>query len=249
MKISVVTACLNSAATIAKTLRSFAEQTHAEKELILIDGGSSDATLQIARNFKNPQIRILSGPDNGIYDAMNKGLAAYSGDAVGFLNSDDTFHDHDALTSIASALASADAVYGDIVFVTDHDSKKAVRTWNAGAYHRGGFRSGWLPPHPSFYIRRHLADRTGRFDLQYGSAADYDFMLRAMELHASKVQYIPRILVDFQNGGHSTRSLSGYIAANLLCLKSRRRNLHAPFVDLALFAKPLRKLNQFHWRS
>lgn len=248
MKISVVTVCLNSAATIAGTLRSFVEQTHPDRELILIDGGSRDETLHVAREFRHPQIRIFSEPDKGIYDAMNKGLGAYTGDAVGFLNSNDTFHDTDALASIALGLGNADAVYGDIVFVTDHSSKTVVRTWAAGRYRRGCFRSGWLPPHPTFYIRRELANRTGRFDLQYGSASDYDFMLRALELHAATVQYIPRILVDFQIGGRSTRNLSGYVAANLLCLKSRRRNLHAPVVDLALIAKPLRKLNQFHWR-
>lgn len=245
MKISVVTVCLNSAKTIADALRSFVEQIHAEKELVLIDGGSSDETLQIARRFQHPQIRIYSEPDEGIYDAMNKGLASYSGDAVGFLNSNDTFHDKYALASIASALANADAAYGDVIFVTDHVSKKVVRTWNAGAYRHGSFRSGWLPPHPTFYIRRELADRTGRFDLQYGSAADYDFMLRALELHASTVRYIPQTLVDFQNGGQSSGSIPGYIIANLLCLKSRRRHLRSPILDVALIAKPLRKLGQF----
>lgn len=236
---------MNSATTVADTLRSFVEQTHPDKELVVIDGGSEDETVHIARSFEHPAIRIFSEPDDGIYDAMNKGLAAYSGDAVGFLNSNDTFHDPEVLTSIASAFSNADAVYGDVVFVTDHNSKKAVRTWNAGVYRRGSFRSGWLPPHPSFYIRRELADRTGPFDLQYGSAADYDFMLRALELHASRVQYIPKTLVDFQNGGQSSGSIAGYIRANLLCLKSRRRHLQSPFVDLALIAKPLRKLTQF----
>lgn len=245
MKISVITVCLNSEATIAETLRSFAEQTHPDKELLLIDGGSRDETLQIARGFQHRQIRIFSEPDNGIYDAMNKGLAAYTGEAIGFLNSNDTFHDACALAAIADALTSAEAVYGDLIFVADHKTKKIVRNWKAGIYSRGSFRSGWLPPHPTFYIRRELASRTGRFDLQYGSAADYDFMLRALELHAARVHYIPRILVDFQNGGQSSGSVRGYIKANLLCLKSRRRHLLSPPVDFALIAKPLRKLNQF----
>jgi glycosyltransferase len=247
MKISVVTVCLNSAATIADTLRSFVEQTHPDKELLLIDGGSTDETLEIARSFQNPQFRIFCEPDNGIYDAMNKGLDAYSGDAVGFLNSDDTFHDRDALTAIADGLVSAEAVYGDLIFVTDQKSKKIVRRWKSGMYNRGDFRSGWLPPHPTFYIRRELAARTGRFDLQYGSAADYDFMLRALELHACTVRYIPQTLVDFQNGGQSSGSITGYIRANLLCLKSRQQHLQSPIVDIALIAKPFRKLVQFQF--
>lgn len=245
MKISVITVCLNSAKTIVDTLRSFVEQTYADKELIVIDGGSSDETVRIARSFQHPAMRIISEPDNGIYDAMNKGLTMYCGDAVGFLNSNDTFHDSSALATIAEGLASAEAVYGDLIFVVDHSTKKIVRKWKAGTYNRGSFRSGWLPPHPTFYIRRELANRIGCFDLQYGSAADYDFMLRALELHASTVEYVPRILVDFQNGGQSSASITGYITANLLCLKSRRRHLKSPLVDLALIAKPLRKLTQF----
>lgn len=245
MKISVITVCLNSAKTIAGTLRSFVEQTHADKELIVIDGGSTDETVRIARSFEHPAIRIFSELDEGIYDAMNKGLAIYRGDAVGFLNSNDTFHNASALTAIADGLALAEAVYGDLIFVVDHRTKKILRKWKAGTYNRGSFRSGWLPPHPTFYIRRELADRTGHFDLQYGSAADYDYMLRALELHAPTVHYIRQILIDFQNGGQSSGSIAGYIKANLLCLKSRQRHLQSRLVDIALIAKPLRKLTQF----
>jgi glycosyltransferase len=245
MKISVVTVCLNSAKTIADTLLSFVEQTYPDKELVLIDGGSQDETIRIARSFEHPAIQVVSEPDDGIYDAMNKGFALYRGDAIGFLNSNDTFHDCSALAAIADGLVSAEAVYGDLIFVADQKTKKIVRSWKAGIYNRGGFRSGWLPPHPTFYIRRELATRTGRFDLQYGSAADYDFMLRALELHASTVRYIPQTLVDFQNGGRSSGSMPGYIIANLLCLKSRRRHLRSPILDVALIAKPLRKLGQF----
>lgn len=245
MKISVITVCLNSAKSVAGTIRSFVEQTHPDKELILIDGGSHDETVRIARSFEHPAIRIYSEPDNGIYDAMNNGLGIYNGDAVGFLNSNDTFHNAHALASIARGLASADAAFGDIAFVADHHSKKVIRTWKAGPYRRGSFRSGWMPPHPTFYVRRDLANRIGGFDVQYGTAGDYDFMLRGLELYARTVQYIPEILVDFQYGGRSTRSFSAYIAGNFNCLKSRRRHLHAPILDLALIAKPLRKLNQF----
>ncbi len=250
MKISVVTVCLNSEATIGQTLESFLRQTHPEKELIVMDGGSTDQTLSIARSMAHPAIRIFSGPDKGIYDAMNKGLSVYRGDAVGFLNSDDTFHDSSVLASIAAGLSSADVVYGDLIFVKDHATKQIIRTWKAGKYHsRRSFLRGWAPPHPTFYIGRDFGDRVGLFDPSYGLAADYDFMLRAMELHAPRVSYIPRILVDFQHGGRSTESLSAYITANLLCLKSRRRHLQSPPLDTALFLKPLRKIHQFRWRS
>jgi len=247
MKISVITVCLNSERTIGYTIRSFIDQTHPDKELLVIDGGSTDRTLEIVRSFPNAQLRIWSEPDRGIYDAMNKGLRFYSGDAVGFLNSDDTFHDRSSLASIAAGLTSADLVYGDLIFVRDHSSKLTLRTWKAGPYRRRSFRLGWAPPHPTFYIRRELAKSVGPFAPEYGAAADYDFMLRAMELHQPEICYVSKTLVDFQHGGKSTASVSGYIISNLKCLKSRRKHLQSAPLDVALFAKPLRKLHQFHW--
>ena len=248
MKISVVTVCLNSERTIGHTVRSFVEQTHADKEMLVIDGGSQDRTLEIVRAFQSDRVRVFSEPDRGIYDAMNKGLGLYSGDVVGFLNSDDIFHDSTALESVALGLANADAVYGDVLFVTDHVGKQVVRTWKAGAYRRGNFRFGWAPPHPAFYIRRTLANAVGPFDLRYGLSSDYDFMLRALEVKAPDVHYIPRVLIDFMQGGRSTGSIMNYVSGNLLCLKSRQENLRAPGIDLALLLKPLRKVHQFHWR-
>jgi len=246
MKISVVTVCLNSERTIEHTVRSFVEQTYPDKEMLVIDGGSQDRTLEIVRSFHNDGIQITSEPDRGIFDAMNKGLAHYQGDAVGFLNSDDTFHEPTVLAAIAAGLANADAAYGDVVFVRDHLGKQIVRTWKAGPYRKGSFRFGWAPPHPGFYIRRSLAERVGRFDLEYGLSSDYDFMLRALEMEMPRVCYVPRVLVDFMQGGSTTASLTRYITGNLLCLKSRRQHLQAPLLDLALLLKPARKIRQFH---
>jgi glycosyltransferase len=245
MKISVITVCFNSEATIAHTIRSFLDQTHADKEMIVVDGRSSDRTLDIVRSFQSPNIHIFSEPDQGIYDAMNKGLGLYRGDAVGFLNSDDTFHNAHVLDSIAAGLADADLVYGDVMFVSDHTQKRAVRIWKAGRYRRGCFRQGWLPPHPTFYIRRSLAAAVGLFDRRYGLSADYDYMLRAMEVETPRVRYVPKILVDFMHGGSTTNSVMRYVTGNLLCLQSRQKHLRAPVVDLALLLKPLRKIHQF----
>jgi glycosyltransferase len=241
MKISVVTACYNSEATIAWTIKSFLSQTHPHKELLIVDGASTDRTLEIARGFANPEIRIISERDRGIYDAMNKGLRLYTGDAVGFLNSDDTFHDTDALGRIAGGLEKADAVHGGVVFIKSHEAKKIVRTWKGESFKRGKFRWGWLPPHPTFYIRRSLAERTGEFDLSYASAADYDYMLRALELHAESTAYVPGFLVDFLAGGASS-GLKRVVLANFGCLRSRREHLGAPFLDLAFFLKPSLKI-------
>jgi glycosyltransferase len=174
---------------------------------------------------------------------MNKGLAYYSGDAIGFLNADDCYHDSSALTRIAQALGSADAAYGDLVMISPR-TKKIVRKWNAGKFESKIFSRGWMPPHPTFYIKRKLASETGQFDLQYNISADYDFMLRALELQRPKVRYIPHVLVDFMIGGKSTGGLGAIIRGNLECLQSRQNHLGAPFVDNALFLKPFRKLSQ-----
>ena len=136
MKISVITASYNSEATIRATIESFLAQTHPDKEMLVIDGASKDATLKIAESFGSSQIRVISEPDKGVYDAMNKGLHLFTGDAIGFLNSDDTFHDDDALAAIAAALEEADVVYGDLDMVIDNKSKTLVRAWSGGRFGR-----------------------------------------------------------------------------------------------------------------
>lgn len=249
MKISAVTVCLNSRASIARTVQSFLQQSHPDKELLVIDGGSTDGTLEIVRGFGSDSIRIISEKDHGIYDAMNKGLANYGGDAVGFLNADDAYHDDSVLGRIAQGLESADAVYGDLVMIADRTTGKVVREWNAGEFVSGAFRRGWMPPHPTFYIRRELAARTGQFDPNYRISADYDFMLRALELQHARARHIPHVLVDFMMGGMSTTGPLAVIRGNLECLRARRRHLGAPFLDAALFMKPLRKLHQLAWRK
>lgn len=244
MKISTVTICYNSEATIENAISSFMRQDYPNKELLLVDGGSTDSTVAIARRFDSDSIRVISEKDGGIYDAMNKGLENFSGDAVGFLNSDDAYHDASCLGRIAQALESADAVYGDLIMVSDHVTKTAVREWKAGEFTPGAFRGGWMPPHPTFYIRRELAARTGRFDLSYRISADYDFMLRALELQHPRVRHIPHVLVDFMVGGMSTTGPAAVIRGNLECLRARQKHLGAPLLDMALFMKPLRKLQQ-----
>jgi glycosyltransferase len=237
MKISVVTVCRNAQATIADTIRSFLAQEYPHKELLIIDGASQDRTLEIARKFVRPDVRIISERDGGLYDAMNKGLRLYTGDAIGFLNADDTFHDPSALRRVADGLRNAEAVHGGLVFVESHKTKRIVRTWKGEPFRRGQFRAGWLPPHPTFYIRRSLAEKTGAFDLSYGSAADYDYMLRALELYADSAAYVSGPLVDFLVGGTSS-GLKRVFLANLGCLRSRRKHLGAPLIDLAFFLKP-----------
>jgi glycosyltransferase len=244
MKISVVTAAYNSEATIASTIESFLSQSHPDKEMLIIDGASSDGTLKIVESFGSGDIRVFSERDKGVFDAMNKGLHLFQGDAVGFLNSDDTFHDPDVLREIAAALSDCDIVYGDLNMVTDHRTKRLVRSWRGGTFRRYSYQLGWGPPHPSFYMRREVAQRVGDFDLSYVTTADYDYMLRALALNDFRVRYIPRVIADFQMGGISTRGWRVTVNGNLECLRSRRAHLNAPVIDAALFLRLLRRVFQ-----
>jgi glycosyltransferase involved in cell wall biosynthesis len=245
VKISVVTVCFNSARTIRSTLESFFEQDHPDKELVIVDGGSTDATLEIIASFPQAGVSLKSEPDGGIFDAMNKGLARFAGDAVGFLNSDDRFHDARVLSDAAAALAEADMAFGHIDFVSNDGRRRLVRRWQATPYPRGGFRSGWMPAHPSFYVRRAVAEAVGAFDPALRISADYDWMLRAFELNGFCSRLVDRTFVDMMVGGNSTGSLRTYLDGNLESLESRRRWLGSGVVDYALFAKPLRKVGQF----
>jgi glycosyltransferase len=244
MKISVVTASYNSEATIGFTIESFLAQDHPEKEMLVIDGASDDATLKIVESFGSDAIRVFSEKDLGVYDAMNKGFHLFSGDAVGFLNSDDTFHDRNTLGAIAAALRDADIVYGDLDMVTDHRTKRVVRSWRGGTFNRYSFQLGWVPPHPTFYMRKQVAQKVGDYDLSYVTTADYDYMLRALALNDFRVRYIPRVIADFQMGGISTKGWRVTLRANLECLRSRRAHLNAPVIDAAFFLRFVRRIFQ-----
>ena len=249
MMISVVTVCYNAASTIPHTIASFLGQTERRAELIVVDGASPDGTAGIARSFADPRIRVVSEPDGGVYEAMNKGLSLFRGDAVGFLNADDRFHDAHALAAIAEGLEEADVVFGDLDFVRDHETGRVVRRWRASPWRPGAFRRGWMPPHPTFYVRRAVAERVGGFDTALRIAADYDFMLRALEHGEVRAARIGRTLVDMAIGGQSTAGAGAYLRGNLEALASRRRWLGAGPLDYALLAKPLAKLGQFAPRT
>jgi glycosyltransferase len=244
MKISVVTVCLNSERTIGHTVESLLRQTHANKEMVVIDGGSRDRTLDIVRSFGSDAIRVYSESDRGIYDAMNKGLRRFGGDAIGFLNSDDTYHSDSSLSLISEGLKDAEIVFGDLYMVADHETKRTVRTWKAGEFSRSAFRLGWIPPHSAFYVRRDVVREVGEFDLKYRIASDYDYMLRALMVHDFKIKYVPHFLVDYQWGGASSGSIRSMITGNLECLDSRRRHLRSGPIDTAFFLRPLRRLFQ-----
>ena len=249
MKISVLTVTYNSAATLAHTIDSFLAQTHADKEMVVVDGASTDGTLDVVARYGGHPIRVVSEPDRGMYDALNKGLKLFEGDAVGVLNSDDRYHDETALARIARGLEEAEAVHGHLDFVEDHEGSRIVRRWRGEERPRSGFRGGWMPAHPTFYVRRSLAERVGEFDLSLKTASDYDWMLRAVEGCGATPALVDHVLIDMMQGGRSTSGLRSHLHHNLEALRARQRHLGAGALDYALVAKPARKIGQFLLRG
>lgn len=245
MKVSVITACLNCRDTIADALDSALSQTHDDLELIVIDGGSTDGTLDVLRGYANRLGALVSEPDAGIYDALNKGIRCATGEAVGFLHADDLFADREVLSLVAHAFSerSVQAVYGDLVYVRRGDPDRVVRYWKAGAFSPSKLRRGWMPPHPTFYVRRSVYERLGAFDTSYRIAADYDCMLRFLFKGEVVPAYIPRVLVQMRSGGASNRSLSNIVQKSREDFRALKNNAVGGLGPLAL--KNLRKVSQF----
>lgn len=245
MKISVITVCFNAAETIADTFDSVRSQSHPEIEYIVVDGGSTDETLGIIAQNRDIISKLITGPDNGMYDAANKGIESASGEFVGMLNADDFFADKDVLKDVArSAAEGNDAVYGDLHYVDRHDPETIRRNWVSGPYSRQSFLSGWMPPHPTFFLRKNAYDTYGKFRLDFDSAADYELMLRMLYKHSLTPGYLNRVLVKMRVGGKSNVSLANRIRANREDRKAWRINgLEAAWYTLYL--KPLSKLGQY----
>jgi glycosyltransferase involved in cell wall biosynthesis len=217
MKVSIVTVCFNSAATLADTLDSVSGQDYVNFEHIIKDGGSSDGTSDIVHSRMHSRLRFESSKDRGIYDAMNEGLRHASGEVVGFLNADDFFADPYVVTRIARAFgqSGADAVYGDVDMVNSDDTSKVVRRWKTGEYRAGIFRKGWCPPHPAFYARRKVLLNANGFDLQYPIAADFALILKIMEVMHCRVAYERSVWVKMRAGGNSNGSIRNILRGNL----------------------------------
>lgn len=245
MKISIITATYNSAATVRATLECIRGQEHPDIEHIIMDGRSTDDTLAIAAGF--PHIaKIISEKDAGIYDAMNKGIAIATGEVIGILNSDDIYPDAAVLSLIAQVFAdpAVKTAYADLQYVQQHDLDKVIRTWRSGSFSKRNFYYGWMPPHPTFFVRKEVYDQVGLFDLSLRSAADYELMLRILVKYELPAHYIPRVLVKMRAGGMSNASLWNRLRANKEDRLAWKMNGLQPNF-FTLYMKPLRKIPQF----
>jgi glycosyltransferase len=247
MKISVVTATFNSEKTIAHALSTLASQTWADIEHIVIDGGSRDDTLAIVAQCATRVEKVVSEPDRGIYDALNKGIRLASGDVLGFLHSDDEYAGPDVLSSVAKEFAdpAVQAVYGDLDYL-DAGGTRVVRHWRAGPFAPAKLARGWMPPHPALYLRRGVYEKLGGFDESLRIAADYEFVLRVFTQPEFAWRYVPRTFIRMRLGGQSNRSVENVIR------KSREDRIAMArygFGLSTLALKNMRKLPQFWMRQ
>ena len=225
MKISIITVSFNSSDTIESTFQSVAEQTYENIEYIVIDGGSSDGTLDLIKKYKKTISKWVSEPDKGLYDAMNKGVEMATGDVIGLINSDDLFCDKDAIMKVIEVFKSnyeLDSVYSDLYYVSEFDTNKIIRKWITGRQKK--FKYGWHPAHPTFYIKKKVYDDFGLFDLKFKLAADFEIMLRFLEKYKITTKYLNQSLVKMRLGGETNKSLKNIFNQNLECIKAFREN-------------------------
>lgn len=245
MKLSIITVSYNSASTIRDTIESVLNQSYKDVEFIIIDGQSKDDTVAIVQSYGNRISKFISEKDKGLYDAMNKGIRLATGDVIGILNSDDFYAGEHVLSKIASLFQpEIEGVYADLVYVSPNDTTRIVRTWKSGLYKEGDFLKGWMPPHPTFFVRKTVYEKYGVFTDKLKSAADYELMLRFIHGHKIKIAYLPEVTIHMRAGGKSNASVKNRIRANKEDRLAWKMNNLKPGV-FTFIRKPLSKLTQF----
>jgi glycosyltransferase involved in cell wall biosynthesis len=236
LKITVITVCYNSEKTIKTTLDSVANQTFKKIEHLIIDGNSADKTISIVKKY--PHIKkIISEPDKGVYDAMNKGINIATGDVIGFLNSDDFYASNKVLSKVANIFSdniSLNACYADLIYTDQFNLSKKIRYWKSSKFITRSFSKGWCPPHTTFFVRRSVYERFGHFNLNYSIASDVDLMMRFLEVNKITVKYIPELWVNMRTGGITNKNLKNIIKQNKEVLQALK-SYNLPFNWISFF--------------
>lgn len=246
MKVSIITVTYNSVQTFSGTIKSIQLQSYPNIEYIVVDGGSTDGTVDLIKTNENTISNWISEPDNGIYDAMNKGVELATGDIIAFLNADDFYAYNDAIKDVVDLMREneADSCYSDLEYVYEDNTERIARSWKSKDYESDNFLKGWMPPHPTFFVKKEMFKKYGKFKLDIGTAADYELMLRFLYKHEISVAYLSKTLVKMRVGGISNSSISNRLKANLNDRKAWKMNRLKPkFYTLTL--KPIRKIFQF----
>jgi len=213
LKVSVITAVFNGAKTIQDCIKSVSGQIYPNIEHIIIDGGSTDGTLEVIKRYTEKRVNIVSEPDNGIYDALNKGIRQASGEVIGLLYSDD-FYAHDrVIEKVADIFMkyNIDSCYGDLQYVDKNNPDKVIRYWKSSQYRHGKFKYGWMPPHSTFFVKKEIYNKYGYFNTNFKIAADYELMLRFLEKHKISTYYTPEVFIKMRIGGTSNRNIKNLI--------------------------------------
>lgn len=247
MKVTIITVTYNSSAYIADCISSVNNQTYKNIEHIIIDGASVDNTMEIIKSTPSRVTQIVSEPDNGIYDAMNKGIKLATGEVIGILNSDDFYAYNEVINDIVKLFESdlkAECLYADLNYVNTLDKRKIIRKWHSGIICPNSFKNGWMPPHPTFFVRKELYKKFGCYNLKMGTAADYELMLRFIKKYKCRVIYLPKVIIHMRTGGVSNQNFVARLKANINDRKAWEiNNLRPAFYTFYL--KPLRKIFQF----
>jgi len=251
MKISIITITYNSAATLEDTIKSVVMQDYPNVEYLIIDGKSKDATLTIVDKYKDKITKVVSERDKGLYDALNKGIKHSTGDIIGMLHSDDIYAHPQVLSNIVKKFQESpntDGVYADLVFVNRNDTNKVMRTWESGTYQEGDFLKGWMPPHPTFFVKKEVYEKFGGFNTELKLSADYELMLRLIHKNQIKMGYLNEVIVKMRMGGVSNVSFFVKLKANIEDKMAWKLNGMKPKMTTMLL-KPLRKLGQYLKRA
>ncbi|HLL97166.1 MAG TPA: glycosyltransferase family 2 protein [Spirosoma sp.] len=246
MKVSIITVVFNGAEHIRDCIESVINQTYPDIEYIVVDGKSTDGTVEIIQSYGTKIARVVSEPDKGLYDAMNKGIGLATGEVIGLLNADDFYRHPQVIANMVALFerTDCDAVYGDMLYVDRHDIKKLKRYWRSGWYADNAFMWGWMPGHLSFFARRKLYEQYGLFRLDMKSAADYELLLRFIHKNKAKLSYMDEVTIVMRDGGVSNSSLQNRLRANAEDRLAWELNGMKPYF-FTLWLKPLRKISQY----
>ncbi|MEM9983927.1 MAG: glycosyltransferase family 2 protein [Bacteroidota bacterium] len=226
MKISIITVTYNAARYLRTCVESVLDQNYPDLEYIVIDGASTDGTQEILAAYADRIDHFISEPDQGLYHAMNKGIAMATGEVIGLLNADDFYAYPEVISEVMGRFADpgVQTVFGDLIYVDEEDIKKVVRYFPGKGFHHGQMKRGLMPPHPTFFVRQELYNRCGGFDTQFDICADFDLMVRWFHRHEVAYSYLPKVMVHMRTGGSSTQGLSSTARINQEMLRSLRQN-------------------------
>lgn len=247
MKVSVITVTYNSAKYLQSCIDSVAAQDYNNVEYIIIDGGSTDETISIIKNNESKIAKWVSEKDKGMYDAINKGMQIASGEIIGLLNSDDMYYATDVVSNIVKCFSEqkVDSVYADLAYVDPDETRRVMRYWRGMRYQRLRFLYGWMPAHPTFYVKKEIIQQLGNYEIHYFTACDYEFMARYLFKHRISSYYLPKLIVKMRKGGQSNGSVFRRLRANRRDYLAMKQN-KIPMPLLVSFLKPLRKLPQYY---